>query len=146
MRWRGWLSRARVWLIGPPRRRTPLEKLGAWGERRAADHLRGQDYRILGRNVRTRAGEIDLLAETPDGGTIVVVEVKTRVRGVSERSDAVPADAAVNAHKRDRLRRAGAILMSANRWHDRVLRIDIITVEVGMDRRNPRLRHLPGAG
>lgn len=123
-----------------------MEKLGAWGERRAADHLRAQDYRILGRNVRTRAGEIDLLVESPDGGTIVVVEVKTRVRGVSERSDAVAADAAVNASKRERLRRAGAILMAANRWQDRALRIDIITVEVGLDRRDPRLRHLPGAG
>ncbi len=39
-------------------------------------HLERLGYRLLARNVRTRFGEIDLIAF--DGRTIVFVEVKTR--------------------------------------------------------------------
>jgi len=58
-----------------------LEKtaLGRWGEQQAADYLLEQGYEILGRNVRTKYGEIDLILRqvTPEN-QIVIVEVKTR--------------------------------------------------------------------
>ena len=41
----------------------------------AARVLRRRGYRILARNVRTPAGEVDLLAE--EGGQTVLVEVKS---------------------------------------------------------------------
>ena len=50
--------------------------LGRAGERRAAWFYRLRGYRIAGRNVRLRAGEIDLVARR--GRTIAIVEVKTR--------------------------------------------------------------------
>lgn len=52
---------------------------GRQGEEAAARHLRRAGYRILGRNLRNRFGEVDLLAEAPDQRTIVVVEVKSSV-------------------------------------------------------------------
>ena len=48
---------------------------GRRAERFAARYLRRQGWRILGRNVDDRLGEIDLLAL--DGATIVVVEVRS---------------------------------------------------------------------
>ena len=56
--------------------RIPVSKLGKKGERRAAWFYRLRGYRILGRNVRLHAGEIDLVARR--GSTLVVAEVKTR--------------------------------------------------------------------
>lgn len=61
-------------------RRTPpsghrARRLGRRGERRAVRALRRSGYRILARNLRTPAGEVDILAE--EGGQTVLVEVKT---------------------------------------------------------------------
>ncbi len=53
-------------------------RLGALGEMIAARKLEGEGYKIIGRNVRIRGGELDIVAE--DGETLVFVEVKTRVR------------------------------------------------------------------
>jgi putative endonuclease len=47
---------------------------GRQGEERAAKILEAKDMRIIARNFRSRAGEVDLIAL--DGQTIVFVEVK----------------------------------------------------------------------
>ncbi|HLD94270.1 MAG TPA: YraN family protein [Anaerolineales bacterium] len=52
------------------------QSLGRWGEDRAAEYLESKGYEILGRNLRTDYGEIDLLARQEM--VIVFVEVKTR--------------------------------------------------------------------
>ncbi len=52
------------------------KKLGEWGERVAAAYLIQLGYTILGNNIRTPYGEIDLLARQED--SLVFVEVKTR--------------------------------------------------------------------
>lgn len=49
---------------------------GVRGEEIAAAHLRGLGYEIVARNVRTRYGEIDIVARDRD--CLVFVEVKTR--------------------------------------------------------------------
>ncbi|WP_411501750.1 YraN family protein [Brevibacillus centrosporus] len=53
--------------------------LGQAGEQAAEIFLRQKGYKILGRNVRTRRGEIDLIASI--GETLVFVEVRTRSSG-----------------------------------------------------------------
>ena len=50
--------------------------VGDFGEQLAVTFLERQGYRIIGRQVRTRFGEIDIVAETPD--LLLFVEVKTR--------------------------------------------------------------------
>jgi putative endonuclease len=49
--------------------------IGTRGERAAVRALRRRGYRVLGRNLRTPAGELDVLAE--ERGLLVLVEVKT---------------------------------------------------------------------
>ena len=60
---------------------------GAAGEVLAARFLRDKGYTITAANVRSRFGEIDILAE--DGQYIAFVEVKTR----SEHALYVPREA-----------------------------------------------------
>jgi putative endonuclease len=58
------------------KRSLDVRKLGALGERRAAWFYRLRGYTIVGRNIRLRAGEIDLVVRR--GKTLAFVEVKTR--------------------------------------------------------------------
>ena len=55
------------------------QQLGADGESLACAELEKLGYRIVERNYRIRAGEIDIVAS--DAGTIVFVEVKTKTDG-----------------------------------------------------------------
>jgi putative endonuclease len=61
-----------------PRARDPAalarRSLGRLGEQLACEHLERLGFAILARNVRTRAGEIDVIAH--DGSTLAFVEVK----------------------------------------------------------------------
>jgi putative endonuclease len=54
----------------------PRRALGRLGEQLAAAHLERLGYAIVARNVRTRRGEIDLIAF--NGEALVFAEVKTR--------------------------------------------------------------------
>jgi putative endonuclease len=74
--------------------------LGARGERRAAWFYRLRGYTIVGRNVRLRGGEIDLVARR--GKILVIAEVKTR-----QSTWAGEGHEAVNREKRERMIRLG---------------------------------------
>jgi putative endonuclease len=51
---------------------------GKIAEDAACDFLITQNYRILDRNWRFKKAEIDIIAEDPDAGILVFVEVKSR--------------------------------------------------------------------
>ena len=72
--------------------------VGAWGERRAARHVRSRGLVLLKRNWRNGGREADIIA--CDGRTLVVIEVKTRHESLRER---YPARGAVTMQKRVRL-------------------------------------------
>ena len=57
-------------------RKNHKQVIGKWGEALAVDRLMALGYEIIGRNIRTPYGEIDLIAK--DGNTVVFIEVKTR--------------------------------------------------------------------
>ncbi len=57
-------------------KQTSRQRVGHWGENTAAHYLENKGYRILGRNVRTPYGEIDVIASRED--MLFFVEVKTR--------------------------------------------------------------------
>lgn len=89
-------------------------------------------YRILGFRLRTRQGEIDLLALK--GRVLAVVEVKSRLT-------AQAALEAVRPDQRQRLRRAGArLIQSRPSLKDCTLRLDLMVLSPG---RWPR--HIPDA-
>lgn len=121
----------------------PADRLGRWGERRAARFLRRLGYRILASNARTVAGEADLVAEAPDRRTIVVVEVKARQAPEGGSGERRP-EASITAKKARTLRRVAELLSRANGWADRPLRIDVVAIERRPDGR-AEIRHVEGA-
>jgi len=127
-----------MWPFG--RSETPL---GPRGEKLAARHLRRQGLKILARNYRCPAGEIDLIAldrstRREGAETIVFVEVKSRS---SDRT--TDPESAVNADKQRRIRKAAAYYRQRHRADDYNYRFDIVAVVFDAD--GPRLRHTPDA-
>lgn len=112
---------------------------GAQGEAIAARHLQKGGYRILGRNLRNRYGEIDILAQAPDGRTIVVVEVKTAEESSPHRRP----EERVNRHKQRRLvALAGQFARKLN-LTGHPIRFDVIAIELTAP--EPTVRHHQGA-
>lgn len=124
-----WLWFRSLFTKKPPTRRGPDARLGARGERLAARRLRKSGYRVIARNVRGGAGEIDIVCVAPDRRTIVFVEVKTRAiaDGVV---DPVPPEVNVTREKREKLVRLAREYARKKGWEDRPLRIDVVTVQV----------------
>src|SRR5688572_19038050 len=95
--------------------------LGKIGEDMAADYLVGAGYHIVGRNVRTRFGELDIVAML--GRTVVFVEVKTRG---SDRCG-TPFES-VDERKQIRLRSLAWSFLQERGWRGRPIRFDVIAV------------------
>jgi putative endonuclease len=101
--------------------RRAAEKRGRRGETWAALLLMLKGYRILGRRVRTPAGEIDLIARAP-GGVICFVEVKARAQA----QDAIES---LQPRQRHRIARAASLYLAARPGLAvKGLRFDTITV------------------
>ena len=62
-------------------------ELGKWGEQYAADYLQSIGYDIIERDWRIGHRDIDIIARTGDGTTVVFVEVKTRTSDVVTKPD-----------------------------------------------------------
>jgi putative endonuclease len=52
------------------------QRIGKWGEETAVEYLTHKGYEIIGQNVRTPYGEIDIIAK--QGNITLFVEVKAR--------------------------------------------------------------------
>jgi putative endonuclease len=122
--------------------------LGQLGEQLAAEHLRRRGCVTLARNVRTRRGEIDLIAL--DGRVLVFVEVKTR--RVSRQSRSVREDQeplrGLGGRQRRRLRHLAAAWLRESRGRRPVsdaIRFDAIGVVVDSAGTQRRIDHVEGA-
>jgi len=120
---------------GDPRRR-----VGALGEQLAAEHLERLGYRIVGRNYRTRWGELDLIAH--DGRLLAFVEVKTRR---ASGAAGTPFEA-VDRRKQAQVRRIAARWLAEVSERPRAddLRFDVIGVTVDAAGRLIELEHREG--
>ncbi len=102
-------------------RRQGAEKRGRSSETLAALLLQLKGYSILGRRVRTRAGEIDLVAKSPRG-VLCFIEVKARgsVRAAAE---------SVLPRQQQRIVRAAGLFVAGKpALARRPMRFDIVTV------------------
>ena len=109
--------------------------LGKIGEELAVNYLIEKGYEILERNWRNKHKEIDIIAK--DGGTLVIVEVKTRQSdGFGE------PDMAVTRQKQMRLVYAANAYVFRNRL-DLDIRFDIISIVFNQG--NPKIDHIEDA-
>ena len=126
----------------------PRHALGRLGEELAAAHLGRLGYAVIARNVRTRHGEIDLIAVRD--GTLVFAEVKSaRRRGGARRGGPRVAPLEwLDPRQRARLRRLAAAWLgdpARERPASRTIRFDAIGVIVDERDRLLSLEHLEGA-
>ena len=120
-------------------------RLGALGERVAAERFEAAGYAILERNFRSRHGELDLVAR--GRGFLVFCEVKTRVaRGPGDPYGPL---SAVGPGKRRQLRRMARewLVERADRFgrRPRQIRFDAVGVTVDDRGRVVAVDHLEGA-
>jgi putative endonuclease len=126
------LERLARWLT-----RSEADDLGARGERAAAAYLRRRGLRVIERNWRCRAGEIDLICRA--GATLVFVEVKSR------ESETVSPEEQVDERKEHQVGRAAAVY--CRRFNEQSLpplRFDVVAV-VWPTAGKPVIRHHPDA-
>jgi putative endonuclease len=97
-------------------------ELGRRGEQVAAAFVRAWGMRVIARNWRCRAGEIDIIAR--DGDTLVVVEVKTR----SGRSHGTGFEA-VTEEKVARLHGLAARWLGGQSERFAGVRVDVVALE-----------------
>lgn len=108
-------------------------KLGPYGEKIGARFLKRAGYRILERNYRSSAGEIDLIAA--DGDTLVFVEVKTRAS-----DEAADPEAAVNYHKRRQIVRVAKSFLAHAQCQNAPARFDVLSIIVP-EKGKPQIEH-----
>ena len=96
------------------------QQIGKWGEEAAADYLAAHGYEVIGSNLRTPYGEIDVLARRDQ--QVIFVEVKAR----TSRSFGPP-EISVGPQKRAHMIACAEHYAQQNRidhW-----RIDVIAIE-----------------
>jgi putative endonuclease len=127
------------------------QELGLLGEELAARHLRARGWQVLGRRLRTSAGEVDLLAR--EGAELVCVEVKTsRSQPVPRPRGVDPARARLNDQPGERWRAAqaarlaGAARLLAREHGAGRARLDLVEVVLQPRSAQVELRHQRGEG
>ena len=95
--------------------------LGKEGEQIAEKYLRKKGYRLVERNYRCPAGELDLIAL--DRRVVVFVEVKTR----SDDRFGAPLES-VHRRKQQKMIRTALFFLSQHRLHQRDARFDVVGV------------------
>lgn len=132
----GWFDRLRR---GGSPASDPRHELGMRGEAAAKKFLKRLRYKIVGRRLLTRLGELDIVAV--DGRTIVFVEVKTwRNPAGSDH----PADA-VDLNKQRQLTRAGTAFLKRKGLLEYASRFDVISVTWPDGDRRPKIEHIINA-
>ena len=113
-------------------------ELGKIGEDYAAEFLEHAGYGIIERDWRQGHRDLDIVARTPDGTTVVFIEVKTRSSDV-----VMHPDEAVDVRKiRNLGHAANAYVKEKNIVEE--LRFDLITI-VGTAPENFKLKHVVDA-
>lgn len=110
--------------------------LGDFGEEKSCRYLKNKGYKIINRNYRSKAGEVDIIAHKDD--TLVFVEVKTR----TSKAYGVPAEA-VNHRKQERYIKTALHFINTTGNKYSTYRFDIIEVLIYHDKLE--INHIPDA-
>ena len=109
------------------------QQVGKWGEETAAQWLTEHGYEMIGQNIRTPYGEIDIIAKKDN--IIIFVEVKT----LTSSKNFFPEHQITN-RKREHMLNAAQHYTAENKidhWQ-----IDVIAVE---GKHNPKITHFENA-
>ena len=112
--------------------------LGKWGEDEAALYLEDQGYVIIDRDWKIGRRDLDIIAASPDGSMLVIVEVKTR----TDEEYQQPEEAVTRGKMKNLAIAANAYVKECN--VDKELRFDVISI-VGCGRQVKSILHLKNA-
>jgi putative endonuclease len=110
--------------------------LGKEGERIAEQYLKRKGYKLVERNYRCSAGEVDLIVL--DRRVIVFVEVKTR----TDHGFGTPLEA-VQPRKQRKMMQAAQFFLTQKKLHQRDARFDV--VGISWPGREPVIEHVENA-
>jgi putative endonuclease len=119
------------------------QSLGKQGEDFAARYLQRLGYKIVGRHVDLRVGELDIIAvdsRTDNRRTVVFVEVKTR----TDHEAGTPAEA-IDDLRQQRMTRAALAYLKAHGLLEYPARFDVIALTWPDGAREPTLEHFKDA-
>lgn len=120
-------------------RKDDRKQLGKLGEEIAEAYLKSLKYRIVERNWRCRAGEMDIVAEHME--TLIFIEVRTRRPsgryGLAKES--------IDQRKQRKIREVAQYYLHRHHKYEQSLRFDVITVELKNDKLEPQIEHIQGA-
>ncbi|MBI4824271.1 MAG: YraN family protein [Nitrospirae bacterium] len=111
-------------------------QIGNKGEELAFHFLKKKGMKILNRNYRTPAGEIDIIAK--DGNTLVFVEVKTRSGDLFGQ----PVEA-ISPKKKKTMERASLHYILKEKQEGRPARFDVVSIRILSDKNH--IEHLKDA-
>ena len=115
---------------------TPKRKLGNKGEDMACDFLIKNGFRIIGRNISNKLGEIDVLAQRDR--VLHFIEVKT-----GSASDKINPSENLNYHKIRKFLRAVEIYISNNKISEQQRwQMDAIVVVFSCNSEPPNISHI----
>ncbi|MFC1594520.1 YraN family protein [Candidatus Omnitrophota bacterium] len=112
-------------------------ELGAAGEAAALHYLSKHGYVIREKNLKSRLGEIDIIAREKD--TLCFIEVKTR----SDLQKGYPQEA-ITPHKQRQIARVALQYVKKNNLFGKKTRFDIVSIIVG-DEGTPRIKLIKNA-
>lgn len=111
--------------------KTYRQRFGSWGEVVAATTISAAGYEVIGQNVRTPYGEIDIIAQR--GETMVFFEVKTR-----SKDDFGNPEEAIDAKKIEHLINAALYFIEQRNFNGE-WRIDLIAIRASMGQTDPEI-------
>ena len=112
--------------VGEVAREPQHAELAQRGENAARVFLERQGYELCAQNLRVGSDEADLVMRSPDGSTLVIVEVKTR-----SCADAWPEERVDASKQRSLIRLARTLARRGNLSSP--LRIDVIAINLPSD-------------
>ena len=114
--------------------------LGRRGEDFVASWLSQAGWTIRERNWRTRRGEIDLIASSPEG-SLVFIEIKTWPHGSIDDLERV-----IDFAKRKRMIETAKCFLATHRQYSGMyIRFDVILVQSVPEAAQPRVYHITDA-
>jgi putative endonuclease len=127
-------------LFGNKRKKLLSDKrlLGKWGQKQCENSLKKKGYETLTKNFSCKTGEIDLVMTEPNG-TIVFIEVKTRIN-----EDFADAEGAITSAKKQRMARAANFFVKKHKLENLPLRFDAVMV-IAAEKGKTQIRHYENA-
>lgn len=121
---------------------SPLS-LGQRGEQYICEQLRQQGWAILRRNFRRRSTELDIIAQK--GGTLIIVEVKTRLYNKGgQKVD--PLEERLPQRKKIALLKGALKFLEESDLQPETIRFDLACVEYDGEQKNPEVSYYVNLG